>query len=138
MSTAHGPHEYAPGHDHRALQWKGKLTTCHRLAYDLFVGAIPAGLSVLHACHGNDGACVNPLHLKIGTQADNVADMFKVGTFKIRRGSKNASAKLTEESVRRMRAERQLGATQTSLAKKYGVSQPLVGKIVRREQWTHV
>lgn len=44
----------------------------HRIAYVLAKGPIPAGLVVRHDC--DTPACVNPAHLILGTQGDNIAD----------------------------------------------------------------
>jgi hypothetical protein len=49
----------------------------HRLAYELTFGGIPAGLVVRHAC--DNPPCVNPLHLLVGTQKQNLADMMLRG-----------------------------------------------------------
>lgn len=40
-------------------------------------GSIPAGLKVLHRC--DNTACINPSHLFVGTQRDNVDDMVSKG-----------------------------------------------------------
>lgn len=58
-----------------ALFHRGEKLKCHRLAYELFRGPIAGGMSVLHSCDKRE--CVNPLHLRLGTQKDNGDDMAK-------------------------------------------------------------
>jgi HNH endonuclease len=42
----------------------------HRVAYELLVGPIPPGLQIDHLCRNR--RCVNPLHLEVVTQTENV------------------------------------------------------------------
>lgn len=70
-----------------------------RISYMLYKGRIPKGLFVLHKCDTPN--CVNPNHLFLGTQADNMKDMVEKG--RSLTGEKNPLAKLTEESILEMR-----------------------------------
>jgi len=49
----------------------------HRAAWLLYRGAIPGGLYVLHGC--DNRWCVNPDHLRLGTQSENIMEMHRKG-----------------------------------------------------------
>ena len=55
----------------------GKSVYAHRHAWEIQNGAIPEGMHVLHNCFNK--ACVNPAHLRLGTNADNLRDWDRVG-----------------------------------------------------------
>jgi hypothetical protein len=57
--------------------YKGKYISSHRLAWIKANGAIPKGLLVLHKCDIRH--CINPKHLWLGTQYENIHDMIKKG-----------------------------------------------------------
>lgn len=59
------------------IRWKKKGYTVSRLVYELENGPIAAGQCVLHRCDNPE--CVNPEHLFLGSQADNIADMIAKG-----------------------------------------------------------
>jgi HNH endonuclease len=59
------------------FRFQGKTPMAHRVAWILTHGEIPRGMKVLHRC--DYPGCVNPDHLFLGTQRDNVLDMYGKG-----------------------------------------------------------
>lgn len=53
-------------------------------------------------------------------------------------GSRNASAVLLEDDVRRMRQQAAEGVPNYQLAAEYGISPATVSRIINRKAWTHV
>ena len=62
------------------------MQLAHRVSYELHVGPIPPGMNVNHQC--DTPACVNPDHLRVGTQAENVREAVDRGLFHWRRRAK--------------------------------------------------
>jgi DNA-binding transcriptional regulator YiaG len=96
-------------------------------------GFIPTGAVVLHLC--NNPKCVNIEHLRVGTQSENIQQMYADGRGVNNRGNRNGQAKLQETDVRAIRAALTGGALQADLAARYGVSVSLVSAIKRGRRW---
>ena len=100
-----------------------------------------AGKVVRHSC--DNPACVNPRHLLLGTQMDNVQDMItrgrKVNPSNIS-GENHHNSKLTFDQIceaRRLHVkwDRNNGVSISALAKKYGVSRKAVSNALLGKSW---
>lgn len=94
----------------------------HRFSWELHNGRkIEKGEHVLHSC--DNPACTNPKHLRIGTHAENMADL--------KHRHRNPHYSLTAEQVREVRAAltNYHHGLQAELAEKYGVSYTVISDI---------
>lgn len=119
-------------------QWRngnGEHELAHRAAWRLMRGEIPAGLCVLHKC--DNASCCNPTHLFIGTQSDNLHDMWhkKRGRPKSNSGEAHGMSKLTDDIVREIRASPARGV---DLARRFGVAPTTITDIRKRRIWKHL
>lgn len=109
----------------------------HRFSWMLARGKIPDGQLVRHKC--DNGMCVNPDHLELGTQFDNMADMKARGRERKASGESNGFHKLTTSQVLEIkRTYHRRRVTQDALGLKYGVHRRTIGMIVMGRRWKHV
>lgn len=106
------------GRDESGKQW---TEYAHRIAYVLAKGPIPKGAVVRHSC--DTPACVNPRHLKLGTQADNVNDAAVQGHYN---QPHPLAQRVTDAQVRDIRESSEPGVV---LAKRYGVTPSCISQI---------
>lgn len=110
----------------------------HRLSYELYIGPIPEGLVVRHIC--NNPPCVNPAHLRLGTSADNVADMHKAK--RGRGGRKPGTPELLHENaffdVLTIQAIRTSTISSAEIARLTGYDRSGVSKIRLRKNYTAI
>lgn len=102
----------------------GVHTRAHRLAWGIYRGLIPDGMGVLHTC--DVVACVNPEHLFLGSQQDNVADMMAKGRH--RHGSDRSVGNLSESDFWSIREARGI-LTQGELAELFGIDRTVISRI---------
>jgi HNH endonuclease len=111
------------------------MVRAHRFAWSIANGKpVPDGLFVLHRC--DVPLCVNPDHLFLGTQLDNMRDCARKGRMQF--GEERASAKLTVSQIRRIRRLAGSGRPMQDLAREYGVTGPTIQSIVHRRKWRWV
>ncbi len=135
----------------------GRMYKAHRLSYQFTHGNIPEGLVICHHC--DNPRCVRPDHLFAGTHKDNAVDRDKKrrGYFcrpesrmtkvsgdrhwkrlhpELVRGELNPRAVLTREQVEVIRSRyARKEASQSALAREYGVAQTTISALIRRENW---
>ena len=93
-----------------------KTVLGHRFSYELHKGPIPDGMRVLHRC--DNPSCTNPEHLFLGTNADNMKDMYAKGRGRVAKGEKHVNA-IVPDCVARDVVRRHVsdGETQASLVR---------------------
>lgn len=116
---------------HRFGGRSGPTFQAHRVAYELVHGPIAEGLVLRHKC--DNRPCINPDHLEVGTQADNVRD--KVERGRAQRGTAVKTSKLTEDDVRAIRVRLVAGETPTAIAPAFGVTMQAVWDIKAGRRW---
>jgi hypothetical protein len=95
----------------------------HRYSLELVNGPIPDGLYVCHKC--DQPACVNPDHLFLGTQTDNMHDAAVKGR------TRGGVPKLSKTDLTAILAARGAGDGCRLVGRRFGVSQMTVWKIWR-------
>lgn len=119
-----------------------RAVLAHRVSWIIHFGGLSPyidsliSLCVLHKC--DNPRCVNPSHLFLGTQQDNVVDKVKKGRQSSPHGEESHLSKLTEEEVNKIRELYKVGTSHKTIAKKFNISESNVGAIIRRETWTHI
>ncbi len=108
----------------------------HRISYNLFKGEIPTGLNVLHAC--DNPKCVNPEHLFLGTNKDNVDDRQKKGRTAILHGDKNPNAKISDKKAYEIKYDISQGLKKSIVIEKHGISIGIYQGIKYNKNWKHV
>jgi hypothetical protein len=119
---------------HGVLRRNKQYWLTHRYSWTMFNGEIPTDMFVLHRCDVPN--CVNPDHLFLGTQDDNIKDMMNKGRHADQRGILQSNVKLTEEQVRYIKNK--LDISTNELAEQYKVSPSTIRDIKKNRTWTHI
>ncbi len=130
--------EWTAAHDSHGYGQIDKVGT-HRVAWELAHGPIPDGLYVCHHC--DNPGCVNPAHLFLGTQKDNIHDALGKGRLKSpfgKSGEKNLNAKLTNDHVYLIHHCLGLGCKQQEIADVFGVHFSTISAIKTGKNWSTI
>jgi len=114
----------------------GVMLLAHRAVWTVEKGKIPAGMILMHVC--DTPACVNPKHLRVATQAENLLDMrakMRGSDPPWNGGAKHHSARLTEADVRAIRSSKE---SSTAIADRLGVHRTAVIKARSGKTWKHI
>lgn len=111
-----------------------RTISTHRASYEAHRGPIPAGMLVCHRC--DNPVCINPDHLFLGTDAENMADKMKKGRHRTPRGADVVTSRLTEADVIAIRSA--TGSKQSEIAREYGVDASLISLIRSNKRWAHL
>lgn len=117
-----------------------KTLYAHRVSYEIHIGIIPKGMLIMHTC--DNPSCVNPKHLVLGTQRENIRDMISKGrdnhTGGNSCGERNSQAKLSQSQVNEIRELYSTGiVTQDILAVYFGVSSSHISNIITGHKWNN-
>lgn len=126
--TSHKKGKYG----HALCNIGGKAMGVYRYIYEQCFGEVPEGMVVRHKC--DNGACINPEHLELGTDQDNKNDMVKRG--RSNKGDKHHNTTITEEIAYFIKND--IEHTAQELSDKFGVNIRQIMRIRSGERWSHV
>jgi hypothetical protein len=122
---------------HRWIHGRPKGFKAHKYSWLLNVGKVPHGINVLHTCHVRD--CVNPSHLYLGTQKQNMQDAVRrfggAKWIKRQSGQEHPGAKLSNDDVIRIRAMLADGMAPKEIAGEFSVSKATISMIRTGRTW---
>jgi HNH endonuclease len=137
--------------DDECWEWLGAIDRCgygkfgsknfgnglaHRFSWKDSFGDIPKGMYVCHHC--DNPSCVNPKHLFLGTQKDNMQDMKNKSRSPKQLGEANPKAKLSNSDVFEIYRLHNSGVTNYKLSKMYRVCQSNIKSIVSGNTWKNL
>jgi hypothetical protein len=123
------------GSGYGSAHYEGRHIRAHRLVCTLAYGKPDdPELQAAHTCGKGDQGCVNKNHLRWATRVENANDRYAHGTMSL--GEHSWKAKLTADQVLDIRQLAGAGIPYTEIARRFGVSDGHIGKIVAYQKWS--
>ena len=120
--------------------YNGNSRPAHRFSYTLHVGIIPEEIMVLHKC--NNRKCVNPEHLYLGNNSNNMMDCVASGNFhspfSIVGEDHPGTTKLTNNDVISIKCLLRDGVQQILIADMYNIDRSNISRINTGKIWSHI
>lgn len=125
------------GHCHGCFWYNRHYVQTHRIMYHNYIEDVPIfnknnknNQLVLHKCsHKNDGKCVNPWHMKLGTFKENTNDSLKDNTLNVFKTNElHPMTKISNDDVIKIRSLKGKGLTQAEIAKMFNISPSQVSR----------
>jgi hypothetical protein len=115
-----------------------KMIGTHRFSYLIYNKIIPDGMLILHSC--NNPSCVNPTHLRAGTNKDNAQDSLLAGTSRSlhQNGEKNTSSKITENQAIKIIELYNSGVLLKDISEMFNIQVPAIQRIATGKRWSHI
>lgn len=118
------------------IKYKGKTLAMHRYMFEKYNHEIPKNMNICHKC--DNPACVNPKHLWLGTQKDNIRDMFSKKRNNNKNGVNHERTKITEEEAIQIKKHYKKGIKPTTICRLMNLPYSTVYKICINENWKHI
>lgn len=126
------------------MKYDGRVQDGHRISWQIYRGKIPSGIFVCHVC--DNRRCVNPEHLFLGTQKDNVQDAIKKNRFhfvpkekQFPKGKIAENRKLTDKQVIDIRNRAKIGKiNKYALGREFGVDEKAIRLLLKGETYWRI
>jgi hypothetical protein len=122
------------GYGQFGLGGSGNIGLVHRLSWSAVNGPIPKDKEILHRC--DHPACVRPDHMRLGTHAENMAEMSE--RRRSHHGALHKRSHLNDEAIKVIRFLAARGVQCKQLSEAYGISLFGISCIVRGTTWKHL
>jgi len=112
------------------MVYKGRIHASHRVSWQEFYGEIPEGMLICHKC--DNPSCVNPDHLFVGSNQDNMDDMKQKGRASKSKDKQKSRRKISrEKELEIIERYKTSNVTQKSLANEFGIALNHVRRLTR-------